>query len=344
MPAAYHRGGSQSVLPRLLLVCALLYPLVAQAQWLSDERTYMGTLVTVELWADDALHARDVIDQVFSEFERLDQMMNPWNPVSELARINREAGTGTVTTTAELTTVIERALFYSRLTNGAFDISFASVGQHYNYRENTAPADPVIAGAIDKIDYRAIDLDPAERAIHFERAGMQIDLGGIAKGYAVDQAIALLQAAGIRDGAVSAGGDSRILGGKTRATAEGLTSQPRTVGIRHPRKEGEFAVLIPLDNTAISTSGDYERFFEQDGIRYHHILDPDTGRSASDVQSVSILAPRAIDSDALSTATFVLGIDKGLDLINRLDGIEGIIIDGSGKLHYSQGLLRSTSQ
>ncbi|MDX1734769.1 MAG: FAD:protein FMN transferase, partial [Halioglobus sp.] len=181
------------------------------------------------------------------------------------------------------------------------------------------------------IDYTAIRLDAQQRRIAFAREGLQIDLGGIAKGYAVDRGIALLAAAGIEAAAISAGGDSRILGDGGE--------RPRNVGIRHPRREGEFAAIIPLADTAISTSGDYERYFEEDGVRYHHILDPATGRSAGEVQSVSVLAPLGIDSDALSTATFVLGVSAGLALINRLEDTEAIIIDGEGKLHYSEGLL-----
>jgi len=132
-----------------------------------------------------------------------------------------------------------------------------------------------------------------------------------------------------------AGGDTRILGD--------LGDRPRTIGIRHPRKKDEFVVMIPLQDTAISTSGDYERFFIKNGIRFHHILDPDTGRSSRGVQSGRVLPPRAIDSDALSTTTFVLGVERGLALINSLDGVDAIVIDGQGKLHYSEDLLLETS-
>lgn len=326
------RPGNSGILTLCLLALAL-FSTELRADWHRGERELMGTKVTVELWLGDADRAKTLIDEALAEVHRLDQMMNPWNPASELSRVNLNASSAPVRTTPEIIEVLERALHYSQLSDGAFDVSFASVGQHYNYREGKKPNAENLQRDLKNVDFRAIQLSRDKLEVFFARQGLQIDLGGIAKGYAVDRAIGLLQRAGVAAAAVSAGGDSRILGGNQ--------DKPRTVGIRHPRKENQFAALIPLENTAISTSGDYERFFIEDGIRHHHIIDPSTGRSADEVQSVSILAPLAIDSDALSTTTFVLGIKRGLALINRLDGIDAILIDGQGKLHYSTDLLRS---
>ena len=160
-----------------------------------------------------------------------------------------------------------------------------------------------------------------------------IDLGGIAKGYAVDRSIELLARAGIRNALVSAGGDTRVMGKRRE--------WPWQVGIRDPRKDG-IVSMIPLEDAAISTSGDYERFFEQDGVRYHHILNPGTGDSAREVHSASVIGMQATDTDALSTSVFVLGVNKGLALINRIPDTEAIIIDNRGLLHYSDGLARIT--
>jgi thiamine biosynthesis lipoprotein len=320
--------------PNSLLSAVLILLLIvpsASAEWHHEEQHLMGTAVTVELWSTDNTAAHKLTDAVFAEFQRLDLMMNPWNPDSELARINRDAAQRPVTTTPEIVEVVQRALHYSQLSSGAFDISFASIGQHYDYREGKLPVAQQIELERENIDYRAIALSAKSGEIRFNKAGLQIDLGGIAKGYAVDRGIKILADAGITSAVVSAGGDSRILGNSG--------DRPRTVGIRHPRKEGEYVALIPLEDTAISTSGDYERFFIVDGVRHHHILDPKTGESARDVQSVSILSPMAIDSDALSTATFVLGIEQGLTLVNSLPQVDAIIVDGQGKLHYSDELL-----
>lgn len=315
----------------LALLSVFFYSTTLHAEWQSAEKILMGTQVSVELWSDDSEAGRKAIDAAFAEVKRLDLMMNPWNAASELARINREAGKQTVTTTPEIVEVVERALYYSRLSDGAFDISFASVGQYYEYHEGKSPNASQVAQAKQDIDFRAIRLNANTRSISFDKPGLQIDLGGIAKGYAVDQAINILSNKGITSAVVAAGGDTKILGD--------LGNRPRTIGIRHPRKKDEFVVMIPLHNTAISTSGDYERFFFKDGVRVHHILDPDTGRSSKGAQSVSVLSPLAIDSDALSTTTFVLGLERGLALINSLPGVDAIIIDGQGKLHYSDELL-----
>jgi thiamine biosynthesis lipoprotein len=318
----------------LAMVLALAGANVARGEWLKDQRELMGTQVTVELWADDIESGKKVIRQVFDEVPRLDEMMNPWNPKSELSRINREAANRAVVTTPEVMEVVTKALYYSRLSNGAFDISFASVGQHYDYRMGRSPDEKTLNADKTNIDYQAIILDPKASTLFFSRPGLQIDLGGIAKGYAVDAGVDILRRAGVVAAVVGAGGDSRILGD--------LGNRPRVIGIRHPRNKDEYAVVVPLADTAISTSGDYERFFMTDGVRYHHILDPQTGRSASQVQSASVIATKAIDSDALSTTSFVLGVERGLELINSLPGIDAIIIDGQGKLHYSQELLLST--
>lgn len=316
------------------LVLTLLTAGDVKAEWLKDQRELMGTQITVELWAEEVASGEKAIEQVFDEVRRLDEMMNPWNPNSELSRINREATDRAVVTTLEIIEVVSRALHYSRLSGGAFDISFASVGQHYDYRLGQAPDEKTVNEDKANIDYHAISLDPQAATLFFTKPGLQIDLGGIAKGYAVDRGIEILRRAGIVAAVIGAGGDSRILGD--------LGDRPRVIGIRHPRKKGEYAVVVPLADTAISTSGDYERFFMDDGVRFHHILDPQTGRSASEVQSASVIAAKAIDSDALSTTSFVLGVERGLKLINSLPGVDGIIIDGQGKLHYSQELLLST--
>ena len=320
-----------------LWCCLLVLALPAvqvRAEWFSEDAQLMGTGVSVELWGEEEARSRQLIAAVLAEFQRLDLMMNPWNPASELARINREAGRAAVVTTPEILRVVERALYYSSLSEGAFDISFASVGQHYDYRQGRAPGDAVIARDRENIDYRAIELDLDAGSIRFAKPELQVDLGGIAKGYAVDRGIDILRRAGVESAVISAGGDSRILGD--------LGNRPRTIGIRHPRNRNEYAVMIPLADTAISTSGDYERFFMQGEVRVHHILDPGTGRSAQGLQSASVLAPLAVDSDALSTTVFVLGVERGLQLVNSLPGVDAILIDGSGKLHYSAELLLST--
>jgi len=187
----------------------------------------------------------------------------------------------------------------------------------------------MINKSLDAVDYHHLKLE--DHSVRFSRPGMRIDLGGIAKGHAVDQGIEILKSCGIQHAIVTAGGDSRILGDRR--------GREWMMGIRHPRQKDQLALSIPLSDVAISTSGDYERFFLTDNGRIHHIINPDTGKSAKRSWSASVIGPDATTTDALSTTVFILGAEKGLDLINSLQDIDAIIIDSNGVVHYSSGLL-----
>ncbi|KZZ52035.1 hypothetical protein A3760_18545 [Oleiphilus sp. HI0122] len=181
------------------------------------------------------------------------------------------------------------------------------------------------------MDYRKITLDELSKTVSLQSKTMRLDLGGIAKGYSVDRAVEILKQAGVKNARVSAGGDMRLLGDKR--------GKPWVVGIRDPRVKSDNAVVLPLENVAISTSGDYERFFvNEEGTRVHHILSPKTGKPAKGIQSVTILGEHATQTDALSTAVFILGLDKGLALINSMPGIDVIILDEHRRMHYSSDL------
>jgi len=294
----------------------------------------MGTSTTVELFADTPEQADNCSRQVFREMRRIDTLMSPYKEQSELAMINRDAGDHAVKISRELFELIKQSVKFSQLSKGAFDITFASVGYLYNYRMKQHPADQQIKQQLSAINYKNIMLDDKQTSISFGHKNTRIDLGGIAKGYAVDNGIHILKDCGIHNALVSAGGDSRILGDKN--------GRPWVMGVRHPRDKSKVVVSLPLSNEAISTSGDYERYFIEDGTRYHHIIKPDTGRSADQTWSVSVMAKEAVTSDALSTTLFVLGTEKALTLINSLDGIEAIIIDARGKMFYSNGLMPPT--
>ncbi|HEB59360.1 MAG TPA: FAD:protein FMN transferase [Gammaproteobacteria bacterium] len=317
-----------------LLVCLLVVAGAAHAAWFKDEAAIMGTRVAVELWHEDPAAARAAMDAVLTEMRRIDAAMSPLRTDSELARLNREAARHPVEVSAELYDLIARAQRFSRLSDGAFDITFASVGHLYDFRRGIAPDAAQIAAALPGIDYHQVILEDGHR-IRFARPEVVVDLGGIAKGHAVDRAIALLQARGIREALVSAGGDSRILGDHH--------GRPWTIGIRDPYREKGSAVVLPLSNTALSTSGDYERFFMRDGVRFHHILSPRTGRPVHGTRSVTILGPDATTTDALSTTVFVLGAEAGLALIESLPGIEAVLIDDQGRLHFTRGLAPPTT-
>lgn len=319
---------------RALMLCLLCScSTTTYAKWVEATDSIMGTRIHVEFWCEDEKLADELIAAVMTEMRAVDNQLSPYIETSELYAVNAHAAAAPVKISANFFELLEKSLYFSRVSNGAFDITFASVGYLYDYRQHKAPTEEQLKAKLPAINYHFIELDRANRSIHFSHADVRIDLGGIAKGYAVDRATEILQAAGISSAIVTAGGDSRILGDR-RGT-------PWMIGIRHPRKKDEFAGRLPLQDTAISTSGDYERYYFDGEIRIHHIIDPTSGRSADQVESVSILAPMAVDSDALSTTVFVLGASKGLALINGMKGVDAIIIDGHSKMHYSDGLLRA---
>ena len=291
----------------------------------------MGTRIAVEFWDEDPQHATQCAEQVFNEMRRIDALMSPYKPDSELSRINQHAADEAVLISEEMFKLLQKSMHMSELSKGAFDITFSSVGYLYDYRKGIKPSEEQIHQSLGNINYHHVLLDEANHRVRFARHGVRIDLGGIAKGHAVDNGIAILIGCGIKGGLVSAGGDSRILGDRG--------NRPWMMGIRHPRQQGAVAVMLPLSNTAISTSGDYERFFIEDGQRYHHIISPRTGKSVSSTWSASVIGPDATTTDALSTTLFVLGPEEGLKLIESLGGIDAVIIDAEGQMHYSSGLI-----
>jgi thiamine biosynthesis lipoprotein len=290
----------------------------------------MGTNIRTEIWSTEAEKGQSAINAVMHEMERINQLMSPYIKTSELSKINRLAAQKPVRISKELYDLLTLSIELSKETYGAFDITFASVGFLFNYREKQKPSDTDVEQLLNAIDFQHIVLDDDEQTVFFKHADVKIDLGGIAKGHAVDNAIRLLADMGIEHALVTAGGDTKLLGDRR--------GRPWIVGIKDPRKSDKQAIVLPLENTALSTSGDYERYFEEDGQRYHHILSPKTGKSAQEVQSVSIIGERSTLNDALSTAVFVLGVQHGMDLVNKTPGYDAIIIDNTRKVHYSAEL------
>ena len=290
----------------------------------------MGTEISVHVWQENAEDGLAVIEDAFAEVERIEGLMSTYIEDSEISEINRGAAEAPVAAGDELIQLILRSLDISMLTRGAFDITYDSVGQYYDFRERQRPDAETIEEELKRIDFRLVEVDRLAGTVRFLAPGVRINLGGIAKGYTVERAVSLLRSRGIQHGIVTAGGDSRLLGDRR--------GQPFMVGIRDPRKDDEVALTIPLEDEAISTSGDYERYFEEDGQRYHHIIEPATGLPASGVHSATIVGPDAVLTDALSTSVFVLGVDQGLTLISTLPDYEGIVIDAEGRLFYSDGL------
>jgi thiamine biosynthesis lipoprotein len=314
-----------------VLLCAAL---PAHAEWVRRVTDgIMGTRITVEVWADDAAKGNQAIDAVLDEMRHIDETMSTYKPTSEVSQVNARAADGPMHISKELFDLLTAARQYSEITDGAFDITYASVGYLYDFRKHVRPDDAQIAQALPAINYRHVILDPANQTVKFSQKGVRIDLGGIAKGYSVDCGIDVLKGLGYTRAYVGAGGDSRIIGDRF--------GKPWMVGIRDPMKgEGNVIARIPLVDAAISTSGDYERFFEEKGVRYHHIIDPHTGHSASKVRSATVIGPYATRTDGLSKTAFVLGPDKALEIYNRLKDIDAIIVELDGTVVTTDGMKR----
>jgi FAD:protein FMN transferase len=305
-------------------------PTVPSAGWVKRQEAIMGTAISVELWCDERRHGEAAAQAVMDEMQRIDRAFSPYKPASELCRVNREAAHHAVPVSGEMAYLLHRALHFSKLTSGAFDITYAAAGQLYDYRQGLRPTDLALKQACARIGWQGLELDMQRRTVRFKQPGMRIDLGGFAKGHAVDNATRLLAQRGITNAMVCAGGDSRAIGDKR--------GRPWNVAVRHPRRAGEAVAVLPLQDVSISTSGDYERYFEDGPERVHHLLDPRTGKSACGVRSATVLADDGLTCEALSKAVFVLGAEPGLQLINTLPGVDAVVVDAQGALSYSHAL------
>jgi thiamine biosynthesis lipoprotein len=309
---------------------ALLVALPARAGWVGDAIDLMGTRVSVELWADDEARGGELVADVMREYHRVDDAMSTYKPDSEISQVNSRAADAPMVISEELFGLVERSLELSAMSGGAFDITYESVGYLYDFRARQRPTDRQIEERIGAVDYRHVVLDRARRTIFFKAQGVRINLGGIAKGYVVERAAAMLRARGVEHALLNAGGDTRVIGDRR--------GQPWIVGIRHPRVADEVVTRLPLVDEAISTSGDYERYFEENGRRYHHIINPATGRPTEGILTVTVIGPDGTMTDGLDTAIFVLGVERGLELIGAYPDYETIIVDATGKVSYSKGL------
>jgi thiamine biosynthesis lipoprotein len=225
---------------------------------------------------------------------------------------------------------LQHAERFSCLSEGAFDITYAAVGRLYDYRQHIRPSAAELAEALQAVNYRHVQLDARAGTVRFLHPGTWIDLGGFAKGHAVDNAATLLRARGIKHAHVSAGGDSRVIGDRR--------GRPWSIGVRDPARPGEVIAVLPLEETSISTSGDYERCFVENGTRFHHLIDPSTGQSPNSLRSVTVLGDDGLTTEAFSKCVFVLGLERGMQLLAKQPGLDAIAVDTAGALHYSSGL------
>ncbi len=293
----------------------------------------MGCGFEIAAYAETDTIAWNAVEAGIKEIVRIEKLISEWDSFSQTSEIIRMAGIRPVKVDKELYDLIYRSGKISQLTDGAFDISFASMNKIYQFdkTERQMPDDVVIAAARMKIDYRKIILNPLDTSIYLEK-GMRIGFGAIGKGYAANKAKEIMSKMdGVKGGVVNASGDLVAWG-------ESESPEGWRVNIANPKNKNQAIAWFRIHDLAVVTSGDYEKYFISEGKRYSHIIDPKTGYPTSGVSSVTIFCPDAELADALATSVFVLGTTKGLDLINKLNNIECIIINDDGIIHQSKNL------
>ena len=299
------------------------------------ERSFVsiGSSLKVSIWTTDEGKAAAVADEVFREFARLDQLLSIWKDGSDVVRINKAAGIERVQVSPETIRVLEAAQEASHLTGGKFDITFAGLADIWKFdhdQDNTIPDQAAIDARLPLVNWQDLEVNPLTMTAFLKTRGMRIHLGGIGKGYAVERAVGIIRGThGFRDFLVQSGGD--MYAGGTNNGA------PWMLGIADPRGTHAPFAAVPVLDMTFSTSGDYERSFMKDGVRYHHILDPDSGTPARRARSVTIMAMSPMFADVLSTGIFIMGED-GFRIIEELNNVEGIMITGDNRILISSGL------
>lgn len=295
-------------------------------------RIVMDTIVTITVVARTSSEADKAIDRAFEEIERLDKAGNAYSPVSEISLINLNAGNAPVKVSPDILELLVKAKTVAEATGGAFDPTIGPVISLYDFRSQIKPGETEIRKNLPLVDYHNMVINREQSTVFLKHRGMLIDAGGIMKGYAAEKTAEVLKKHGISSGIVAVAGDIRVFGLKP-------DGKPWRIGIRNPRGLGQDDVIavIELTDMSISTSGDYERFFMQNGRRIHHLISPKTGQPAGGCQSASIVSPDGALADAYSTGIFILGPEKGLKLSEKIV-FDGMIVDEKGILHTTPGI------
>ncbi len=322
----------------LFIVSLVFFVIVLTACNKSTDRLFkrsevmMDTFVNITVVSKSEKKAKEAMDAAFQELKRLERLLDFYSPKSEISKINKGSGGVSVSVTSTTFSLINKALEVSKLTDGAFDITLGVINRRYDFFKKRHPTETEIKKLLPLVGYRNIVINPALRIVFLKKPGMMIDPGGITKGFAADRAVQVLKAQGIKAALVAVAGDIRAYGLKPDGRAW-------LVGIRDPRAKSADQVFatLKLKDMAVSTSGDYERYFVEQGVRYHHILDPKTGMPARGVISVTVVGPEAVYTDSLATACFVRGVREGMKMVEK-NGYMAVVVDSSGGIHYSPGL------
>lgn len=317
-----------------LLIITALISLTSFGQIVHKRKLSMlGSPFEITVVAKDTIQGNYFIDKAVAEVKRIENLISDWIPTTQISEVNKNAGINPVKVDDEVFQLVTRANKISKLTNGAFDISYASMDKIWKFDGSMKemPTKEAIKNSVEKIGYEKIIMNDSTKTIFLKEKGMKLGLGGIGQGYIADKVKALLQNEGCQSGIVNVSGDINTWGKQ-------IDGKPWTIGIINPMNKNKVFATFPLEDSAVETSGSYEKFVMFNGVRYSHIIDPRTGYPATGIVSVSVFAKQTEIADALATGIFVLGIDVGLDLVNQLKGIECIIVDDKGKIHTSKGI------
>lgn len=320
---------------RLFLLIILFVTQIVQGQQQTYNRvlTLMGSHFEITVVTDSEQQGTVYIDTAINEIDRIEKLISSWDSKSQTSLINKNAGIKPVQVDKELYDLIQRSIQISKITNGAFDITYASMDRIWKFDGSMTkmPDRSIIRKSVERIGYQKIQLDEKNHTVFLPQKGMKIGFGAIGKGYAADKAKALLIERGVKAGIVNASGDLNAWG-----------TQPDgsdwLVGITNPLNTTKVFSWLPVKNQSVVTSGNYEKYVLFDGVRYAHIINPKTGYPTTGIKSVSIFAPKAELADALATSVFVMGVEVGLNFINQLEAVEVIIVDDDNQFHKSNSI------
>jgi thiamine biosynthesis lipoprotein len=316
------------------LVVLLIIGFSANAQLIHKRKvSLLGSPFEITVVAKDTIQANQYEDQAIAEVKRIENLISDWIPTTPVSQINQAAGKKAVTVPLELIELIERSIKISKLTDGAFDISYASMDRIWKFDGSMKemPSPEAIHQSVAKVGYQKIIIDKENKTVMLKDVGMKLGLGGIGQGYIADKIKALLQSNGCVAGLVNVSGDISTWGKQPNG-------EQWKVGIKNPMNKNKIFATFPLEDTAVETSGSYEKYVTFNGKRYSHIIDTRTGYPATGLISVSVFAKTTELADALATGVFVMGKDAGMNLVNQLPGISCIMVDEEGKVSTSKNI------
>lgn len=297
------------------------------------EAGLLGSPFDITVVAKDSLQGNEFTQLAIDEVKRIENLISDWIPTTQISEVNRNAGIQAVRVDLEVFDLVERALRISKLTEGAFDISYASMDKIWKFDGSMKemPTEDEIKKSVEKVGYQNVILNPKDTTIFLKNKGMKLGLGGIGQGYIADKIKELLQSKGCVSGLVNVSGDISTWGKQ-------INGKPWTIGIINPMNKNKVFATFPLEDTAVETSGSYEKYVVFNGKRYSHIIDPRTGYPASGIVSISVFAKQTEMADALATGIFVMGVEVGLNFVNQIKGLECIIVDDKGVIYTSKNI------